>query len=205
MSLILFVALAMDASVPIFLGWSNDDSSVAFLQHGIHDGSGFPFVYLEITGPHGTNRYFYEYFCYEEERSPNWLLTRARETARAEGIPGDRLGKRLKVKMTDTMRLCCDSCPGTLRKYSFGDEMLYIVETHCEEINKDSYGWPGGVVRGTWRGNEVFSLPLEGNGFSWWLEDAYSYKGKFALILGHLEPGFEGPDSRFRLFMVELR
>lgn len=192
----------MDASVPVFLGWSGDASKAALMQYGVHDGSGFPFSYLEIAGPGGTDRYFYEYSCYEEETNEEWMVWRAKEAAKAAGIPGDNTGTKLKVKLVDTLRLCCSDCPATLKKYSCGDEMFYLEETTCEG---DPYVWPRGTVKGTWKGKEIFAFSLEGNGFSWWPEEAYSYKGKVALILGHLEPGFEGSDTRFNLVVFEPR
>lgn len=203
MSLSLLLVISADASVPVFMGWSDDGSTVAFFQYGVHDGSGFPFAYLEIRGPRLTERHFYEFFCYEEETNNEWFILRARKAARASGVSGDKMGQRLEVRLVDTMRMCCDTCPAVLRKYSCGDGMFYIEETRCAEPGDNP--WPQGAVKGLWRGKEVFSLPIEGNGFSWWLHEAYSYEGRLALVLGYLMPGFEGPDTRFRLFSLELK
>jgi hypothetical protein len=201
---LLLLLLGMDASAPVFLGWSGDGSMVALAQHGVHDGSGFPFSYLWITGPRGTDRYFYEYSCYEEETSEEWLASRADEAAKAAGIPGDNTGKKLEVKLTDTTELSGRDCPATLKKYSCGIGAFSLEESQCNETY-DPYVWPRGTVKGLWKDREVFFLGLEGNGFSWWLEEAYSYRGKIALVLGHLEPGFEGPDTRFNLVVFEFR
>ena len=196
--------LCADASIPVFLGWSVDGSMVALAQHGVQDGSGFPFSYLEIIGPRGTDRYFYEYPCYEEETNEEWLVSMAKGAAKAAGISGDNTGKRLKVKLADTTELTGRDCPAILKKYSCEIGVFSLEETHCTETY-DPYVWPQGTVSGFWKDHEVFSLCLEGNGFSWWLEEAYSYKGKIALLLGHLEPGFEGPDTRFNLVVFEPR
>ncbi len=86
----------MDASAPVFLGWSEDGGKVALLQYGVHDGSGFPFAHLEIIGPDGTDRFFYEYFCYEEETNDEWLTNMARNLRGSQGFPETTVGRNLR-------------------------------------------------------------------------------------------------------------
>ncbi len=194
----------MDASAPVFLGWSEDGGKVALLQYGVHDGSGFPFAHLEIIGPDGTDRFFYEYFCYEEETNDEWLTNMARESARIAGVSGNNCGKKLKTKLADSLLITDPSYARIIKKYSHGKGELYIEEKICAQLpDLDPYPWPQGTVRVFWKEGEVFSSGLEGAGFSWWLEEAYSYRGSLAVVLGHLEPGFEGPDTRFRLILFE--
>lgn len=201
MSILLFL-LCADASVPVFLGWSEDGGVVALLQYGVHDGSGFPFAYLQIIRPSGNDRFFYEYFCYEEETNDEWLIQMARESAKTAGVSGNKTGKALKIRILDSLLIVEPSCTRTIKKYSLGKGEFSIEEKNCTQLS-DPYTWPHGTVRCFWKEREVFSSGLEGAGFSWWLEEAYLYRGRFAMVLGHLEPGFEGPDARFRLMVIE--
>lgn len=203
MSAFLFI-LSADASCPVFLGWSEDGTKAALLQYGVHDGSGFPFAYLEVIGPNGTDRFFYEDLCYEEESNDEWLAQIAKESAKTQGVPGDKTGKKLEPRLTDSLARDEPSCTRITKRYRVGSGELCLEEI-IQDQTLDPYIWPQGKIKGFWQDKRIFSLVLAGNGFSWWLEEAYSYKGRVALILGHLEPGFEGPDTRFRLIVIEER
>jgi len=198
--MLLLALICGDVSVPVFMGWSADGTKVCLVQIGVHDGSGFPFAWIEVLGPTGTDRYFYEYNCYEEEMNDSALVFRAREVASRLGVVGDNKGVQLSVRPADSLELSEEGV--TVRNYGCGAGSASVEERHTGMDENEL--WPVGGVVVYWNRKQVFSSDVGEEGFSWWLQDAYIRQGKLALVLGRHEPGFEGPNSRFTLVVTDI-
>ncbi len=202
--LVFYTLLASDAFVPEFLGWSNDGRAAALLQTGLHDGSGFRFAYLEVVSDSGTDRFFYEIACEEGKINPDWAANALRNRAKDYGIPGTLKGTVVGVKMTDSIKTENDTGYTVLKTYACDIGAFTIQETVTGQSEAIGIPLQTGRVEMHWQNRLVFQQELGEHGTMWWVEKAYVRQGMMALILGHHEPGFEGPDTRFSLLVFEV-
>jgi predicted secreted protein len=215
-SLTASLAFAGDAATLRVIGFSADGKYLAFEQHGVEDGSGFP--YANVFFVDVENNSFIAPSVAVREENEEALATSMLATARQRAqtalqrlniIEGNLGAQLIHHPLTDT------GVDPHVVKFSLSPALAgsadqpYEIVLREAEVKEDCYGFGKGrifelaLVNAQTGARKILQkderLPkARGCPLSYRIQDVFVYDERYvAVFLNVLKPGFEGHDMRF--------
>jgi len=207
---------AGDAATLRVIGFSADGKYLAFEQHGIEDGSGFPYAHIFFVDVENNTFAAPSVAVREENEEALATTMRATVTQRAQSVlrrlnivEGNIGAHLIHHPLTDT------GVDPHVVKFSLSPALAGSADQPYEiilsetEVKEDCYGFGNGrifelaLVNPQTGARKVLQkderLPkARGCPLSYRLQDVFVYDERYvAVFLNVLKPGFEGHDMRF--------